>query len=50
MSGAARAAENSCLAKGLKTLLGVGKSQLRQVIDPAVAAVFEVDIDARCAA
>ena len=24
--------------------MGVGKSQLRQVIDPAVAAVFEVDI------
>jgi len=44
MNGAVRAAENSCLAKGLKTLLGVGKSQLRQVIDPAVAAVFEVEV------
>jgi chromosomal replication initiation ATPase DnaA len=44
MSGAVRAAENSCLTKGLKTLLGVGESQLRQIIDPGVAAVFEVDV------
>ncbi|MEX1061079.1 MAG: helix-turn-helix domain-containing protein [Methyloceanibacter sp.] len=26
--------------------MGVGKTQLRQVIDPAVAAVFEVDVRA----
>jgi chromosomal replication initiation ATPase DnaA len=41
---AVRAADNSCLTKGLKTLLGVGESQLRQIIDPGVAAVFEVDV------
>ncbi len=44
MSGAVRAVENSCLPGGPRTLLGVGKSRLRQVIDPAVAAVFEVDV------
>jgi len=44
MSGAVRAVENSCLPGGSRTLLGAGKSRLRQVIDPAVAAVFEVDI------
>ena len=44
MRCAVRAAESSGLAKGLRALMGVGKSQLRQVIDPAVGAVFEVDI------
>ncbi len=44
MNGAVRAAESRGLAKGFRALMGVGKSQLRQVIDPAVAAVFEVDI------
>jgi len=38
MSGAVRT------AKGPKAAIGVGKSQLRRVIDPAVAAVFEVDV------
>jgi chromosomal replication initiation ATPase DnaA len=45
MRCANRAAESSGLAKGLKALMGVGKAQLRQVIDPAVGAVFEVDIN-----
>jgi len=44
MSGAVRTAESRCLARGPKAAIGVGKSQLRQVIDPAVAAVFEVDV------
>ncbi len=44
MRCAVRAAESRGLVKGFRALMGVGKSQLRQVIDPAVAAVFEVDI------
>jgi chromosomal replication initiation ATPase DnaA len=43
MSGAVRAVESRCLAKGPKAVMGVGRFQLRQVIDPAVATVFEVD-------
>lgn len=44
MSGAVRVLESRRSAKGPRALTGVGKSQLRQVIDPAVAAVFEVDV------
>ena len=44
MSGAVRTVERVCLAKGPRARLGVRRSQLRQVIDPAVAAVFEVDL------
>ena len=44
MSGAVRTVESRCLAKGSRSPISVGKSQLRRVIDPAVAAVFEVDI------
>ena len=40
MAGAVRTVESRCLAR---PGLSLGKSQLRQVIDPAVAAVFEVD-------
>ncbi len=41
MAGAVRTVESCCLAR---PGLSLGKSQLRQVIDPAVAAVFEVDV------
>ena len=44
MRCAVRAAESSGAAKGLRALMGVSKSQLRQVIDPAVGAVFAVDV------
>jgi len=44
MSGAVRTVERVCLAKGPRARLGVRRSQLRQAIDPAVAAVFEVDL------
>lgn len=40
-SGAVRTVE---AAKGLRAHLGAFRPQLRPVIDPAVAAVFEVDI------
>jgi len=44
MSGAVRTVERVCLAKGPRARLGVRRSQLREAIDPAVAAVFEVDL------
>jgi chromosomal replication initiation ATPase DnaA len=44
MRGAVRTAESRCLAKGVRSPVSLGKSQLRRVIDPAVAAVFEVDV------
>jgi chromosomal replication initiation ATPase DnaA len=43
MRGAVRAGDSNGGASGLKLVLGAGKSQLRRVIDSAVAAVFEVD-------
>ena len=42
--GSVRLLEDRCAAKGLRALLGGVRPQLRQVIDPAVAAVFEVDV------
>jgi chromosomal replication initiation ATPase DnaA len=45
MGGAVRAVESRCFMKGLTAHKCVGKFQLRRVIDPAVAAVFEVDVN-----
>jgi chromosomal replication initiation ATPase DnaA len=44
MRGAVRTVESRCLARGARCPMSMGKSQLRRVIDPAVAAVFEVDV------
>jgi chromosomal replication initiation ATPase DnaA len=44
MRGVVRAIEGRCGAKGLRAAIGGGGFQLRQAIDPAVAAVFEVEI------
>ena len=45
MSGTVRMVESRWPARGPRTRISAGKAQLRQVIDPAVAAVFEVDVD-----
>lgn len=42
--GSVRSLEGRCAVKGLRARLGGVRPQLRPVIDPAVAAVFEVDI------
>jgi DnaA-like protein len=44
MRGVVQAVEGRYGAKGRKAAIGSGGVQLRQAIDPAVAAVFEVEI------
>ncbi len=44
MPGAVRIVECGRLATRARPATGMGKSQLRQVIDAAVSAVFEVDV------
>lgn len=44
MPGAVRIVEGGCLATRARPATGMGKSQLRQVIDAAVSAVFDVDV------
>jgi chromosomal replication initiation ATPase DnaA len=44
MRGAVRIVESGCLARPARPALGMGKSQLRHVIDSAVSAVFDVDL------
>ena len=44
MGVAVWAVETRCFTKGLTAQRCLGRFQLRQVIDPAVAAVFEVDV------
>ena len=42
--GSVRSLEDHCVTKRLSVLAGGVRPQLRRVIDPAVAAVFEVDV------
>ena len=45
MNDLVRVVENNYPARGLRTLMGLSRYQLRRLLDAAVAAVFEVSIE-----